>query len=148
MPRAAPDAFVPASVFAREDLLDHAKHPRNRGELPDADAVRNEVNPLCGDDVTVYVKYEGQGTRDKGRGTIVERMTFTGHGCIISQAAASKVSEDVAGKTVEGIRHLDRAGVEELLGGTLSPSRVKCALLPLVALQRALGVLSDLYERG
>lgn len=121
--------FAPASVLTRVELLDHARHPRNRGELPNAVLVQEEVNPLCGDAVTVYAQLE------RSR---VSRVTFTGDGCIISQAAASMLTEHVHGKAVEDVLRMGREDVEGLLGGQLSPSRVKCGLLALIALKNGI----------
>jgi len=125
-------AFSPSSALARAELLDHARRPRNRGELSSADIVQEEANPLCGDVVTVYAKL------DPARCTL-HAARFTGSGCIISQAAASMLSEAVVGKSIGEIRAMERADMENLLGATLSPSRVKCAMLPLIALKRGLG---------
>lgn len=123
--------FSPASLLTRAELLDHARHPRNRGELPDADIVQTEDNPLCGDVVTIYAKIDP--TSDK-----LQATSFVGSGCIISQAAASMLSEHVVGKVLADIERMKRADIEALLGATVSPSRVKCAMLPLVALKKGL----------
>lgn len=128
--------FTSASVFTRAELLDHARHPRNRGELPDADIVQEESNPLCGDVVTVYARLERA-----GRSSVSDKLqatSFLGSGCIISQAAASLLTERVWGTSVADVQRMERADIEALIGGTLSPSRVKCALLPLVALQNGI----------
>lgn len=122
--------FAPASVLTRAELLDHARLPRNRGELADADIVQEEINPLCGDVVKVYVTLLLTSE--------VSKMSFTGSGCIISQAAASMLTAYVVGKSPADIERMECADVEALLGGTLSPSRVKCAMLPLIALKNGL----------
>ena len=140
--------FSPTSVLTREELLDHVRHPRNRGALPGADMVHEEVNPLCGDVVTIYAKL---GMRDEGRkmkstndggrshhSSLITHLSFTGGGCIISQAAASMLTEHVAGKTAEEVRNMERDDIEAMLGGRVSPSRVKCAMLPLVALKNGI----------
>jgi len=122
--------FQPASLLTREELLDHVKHPRNRGELPGADVVREEANPLCGDVVTIYAALR--------ESNLVSRCSFLGSGCIISQAAASILTEYAGGKTFSDIQRMGREDMEALLGGKVSPSRVKCAMLPLVALKRGM----------
>jgi nitrogen fixation protein NifU and related proteins len=121
------DSF--SSVLAREELLDHIQRPRNRGTLPQANVRAQETNPLCGDEVTVSALVEG--------GTI-RNMMCDGHGCMISQAAGSLLTEDVVGKTPDGIFAMDRPDMERLLGGPVTPSRVKCLLLPLVALKKGI----------
>lgn len=148
-PRAQDDlqvGFSPASVLTRAELLDHAKHPRNRGELHDANLVQEEVNPLCGDAVKIFAVIASPSTqlgvneakRSPRHGARIARMTFTGSGCLISQAAASMLSEAVVSKSVADIEAMERADIEALLGGAVSPSRLKCAMLPLVALKNGL----------
>lgn len=128
--------FAPASILTRAELLDHAKHPRNRGALLDAEVIQEEVNPLCGDVVTMYAKL------DSARGTL-HAARHTGSGCLISQAAASMLSEVVLGKSVAAIAAMERTDMEALIGGVVSPSRVKCVMLPLVALQNGLKSFSS-----
>lgn len=153
--------FAPVSVLTRAELLDHARHPRNRGELPDAEIVQTEDNPLCGDVVTIYATVRRPEQREgpqpiTGRDpsspepalersegapqddAVLDRVGFTGSGCIISQAAASLLTERAVGNSHRDIAQMGRADMETLIGGALSPSRVKCALLPLIALQKGL----------
>src|SRR3989304_3008599 len=74
----------------REVILDHYSHPRNKGELPDPDIKVEGANPLCGDELSIYVKLDG------GR---VADVRFVGRGCSISQASASMMTEQIKGKT-------------------------------------------------
>ncbi|MGA2519428.1 MAG: Fe-S cluster assembly sulfur transfer protein SufU [Acidimicrobiales bacterium] len=84
----------------REIILDHYRSPRNRGELPAPPAHRVEgFNPLCGDEIVVYVDVEGDTVRD---------IRFAGQGCSISQSSASLMSAAVKGKTVADVRDLIR----------------------------------------
>ncbi len=76
----------------KEIVLDHYRRPRNRGELQDADLVEHLLNPLCGDEVTVYARLQD--------GRVVE-VSFTGRGCAISLASASMLTERLAGKSLE-----------------------------------------------
>ncbi len=69
-------------------LMDHYQRPRNRGELENHDLQEHLLNPLCGDEVTVYARFEG----DK-----VAEMKFTGQGCSISQASASMMAQRLVG---------------------------------------------------
>ena len=86
----------------REIILDHYRNPRNRGELPSLPARRVAgFNPLCGDDVVVYLDLDDDGT--------VEDIKIAGQGCSISQSSASMMSSAVKGKTVEEARRLIRA---------------------------------------
>ena len=84
----------------REIILDHYRSPRNRGELPAPPAQRVEgFNPLCGDEVVVYVQVQD--------GTVSD-IRFAGQGCSISQSSASLMSSAVKGKTVAEARDLIR----------------------------------------
>ncbi len=128
--------FSPASILTREELLDHVRRPRNRGELPGADIVQEEANPLCGDVVTVYARVATEEASAKSYK--LKAISFAGSGCIISQAAASMLTEAVRGKSEDEVLRMERADIEALLGGQLSPSRVKCGMLALVALKNGL----------
>src|SRR5216110_712834 len=101
----------------REQILEHYKHPHNFGELDDADLDFFDSNPLCGDELRVQLKLDSAGR--------VEDVAFTGHGCAISQAAASLVSDELLGKSPDEILQLDREFVLELLGIDISATRMK-----------------------
>jgi nitrogen fixation NifU-like protein len=84
----------------REIILDHYRSPRNRGELPTPPARRAEgFNPLCGDEVVVYVDVDGDTLKD---------IRISGQGCSISQSSASLMSGAVKGKTLSEVRDLIR----------------------------------------
>ena len=113
----------------REQILERYKHPRFKGILPNADAKYEDENPLCGDHVAVYLKFDAQG-RAQAR--------FEGQGCAISMAAADLLMEYATGKTRAELQALTRDDLLNLLGLKLSPARLKCALLPYKALKAAL----------
>ena len=126
-------------------IMDHYQHPRNRGELEDPDLQEHLLNPLCGDEVTVYANFRDGKVAD---------VKFGGRGCSISQASASMMTERLMGKSREEaeaeIIHFKAmmVGAEEfpemedlaaLKGVIQYPSRVKCATLAWTAFQNGLG---------
>ena len=106
----------------RENILEHYKHPRNRGTLERPDITYEDANPLCGDRIRMDLQVKD------GR---IEQIRFSGVGCSISQAAASMLCEAVEGKTLDEVKQLTRDDVLEMLGIELGPVRLKCALLAL-----------------
>lgn len=135
------------SALYQEMILDHYRRPRNKGALDGADATIPMRNPLCGDELTLELVMDGERVSD---------IRFTGHGCSISQASASMMTELVKGKSASEIEQLrerframvmgdaDAAGdatlgkVRALSGVARFPARVKCALLGWNALEQGL----------
>jgi nitrogen fixation NifU-like protein len=120
----------------REVILDHYKNPRGHGVIEDPDAEAEGQNPLCGDEVSIFVAFG----RD---GETVEDVKFRGRGCAISQAATSMLIEMVRGRKADEIASMPRDELLDEVGIPLTPVRLKCALLGLgvlkVALHRAKG---------
>lgn len=114
----------------KEELLDHYRYPRNQGTLSDATVVTQTLNPSCGDQIELQVLFEGE--------TLL-RVRFTGKGCVISQAAASMLTEKIIGLSLEQLEALDKDGMLSLVGIPLGPTRLRCALLSLEAVHRAVG---------
>ena len=110
----------------REIIIDHAQHPHNHGSIPDADVSYEDSNPLCGDKIRMDLKIENG---------IVADVKFSGKGCAISQASASMLTDEIKGKSLDEIRHIDKQTVLDMIGIPLGPTRVKCALLPLKVLK-------------
>jgi nitrogen fixation NifU-like protein len=104
--------------------------------LADADAQAEGQNPLCGDEVTISVKFGEDGDT-------IEDVGFEGRGCAISQAATSMLTEMVKGRKASEVATLPKEELLEEIGIPLTPVRLKCAILGLgvlkVALHRAKG---------
>ncbi|HEX6286056.1 MAG TPA: SUF system NifU family Fe-S cluster assembly protein [Acidimicrobiia bacterium] len=138
----------------REVILDHYRNPRNRGRLDSPDATAQGVNPMCGDDITIQLKFADG---------VVNEVAVDGQGCSISQSSASMMTEAIKGKTREEIEGLiakfrtmmslddsedpgldpDRPGsvlgdIEALQGVRKYPVRIKCASLGWNTLLEAL----------
>jgi len=112
----------------RDYILDHYKQPRNFGELDPHDLDAHDLNPLCGDELGVHIRVQD--------GKIAD-LRFHGHGCAISQAAASIASEELIGMELDRIGGLPAQWAIDLLGIDISPTRRKCALLPLKVMRGA-----------
>ena len=113
----------------REVILDHYKNPRGHGVIEDADAVAEGQNPLCGDEVSIAVAFEGDTIAD---------VKFQGRGCAISQAATSMLMDMVKGRTAQEVATMSRDELLDEVGIPLTPVRLKCALLGLGVLKVAL----------
>ena len=123
----------------RDLILDHYKHPRNFGHLEKPDVVVEEGNVTCGDRIVIELLITHHPPRlPAGRSRITIRdIRFSGEGCAISQASASMLTEKVKGMSAAQVQKFSRKDIEDMLGTTLTPSRVKCATLPLEILQKA-----------
>lgn len=123
------------NALYQHELLDHYRNPRNCGPLESADATASSSNPSCGDAIVVQVRWQEE--------TLTE-VRFQGKGCVISQAAASLVTEHCKGKPLTFLMALTKDDVLALLGISLGPTRLRCALLSLEALHEACAA-SKLY---
>lgn len=118
----------------RENILDHFRNPRNFGKLKNPDVTHEEVNLVCGDKIGMNLKINSKYKK-------IEAITFFGEGCAISMASASLLTEFVKGKTMNEIKEINPNAVKKLIGIDPTPARLKCALLPLETLHKALGEL-------
>jgi nitrogen fixation protein NifU and related proteins len=114
-------------------LLEHFQNPRNAGDLPDADAIAEIENPVCGDVIRISVKI------DSGR---IREIRFKAKGCVPSMACASAITELADGKTVDDALALDRASLIAVVGG-LPQASAHAAQVALDALAAALRKVSQ-----
>jgi nitrogen fixation NifU-like protein len=110
-------------------LTEHFRNPRNGTVLNDYDVALTNVNPLCGDMVNIQLKC----ANDK-----VHHIGIQANGCILSVAVASLLSEVVKGKQIDEIAAFDASTVQTLAGTELGPTRLKCALMGLKAIQEGI----------
>lgn len=113
----------------QEQILEHYHHPHNAAKLATFTHSFKLENLTCGDSITIYLNVVDQ---------IVTEVGFEAEGCAISIASASLLSDALKGKSVQEINYLEPKTVTEMLGIELTPSRIKCALLPLDAAKAAL----------
>ena len=134
------------SDLYQEVILDHSRHPHNYHAMADATRLAKGHNPLCGDEVTVYVKIADDKIQD---------VSFEGNGCAISKSSASVMTDSVKGKTIkeflelfDKFRHLvtdadapkldDTDKLAVFSGVSEFPTRVKCASLAWHTLKSAM----------
>jgi len=113
----------------QEHILDHHEDPFHRGSLPDATHAHEDKNPLCGDVVRIELKLDDEGK--------ICDLYFSGDGCVISQASASMLLEEMYGKTVDDLKDFSANDMLELYGPRLTPNRQKCCLLSWKVIQSA-----------
>ncbi len=116
----------------QQQILDHFKNPRNLGELDDADVVVKETNSSCGDSLTLYIKWgkDSHGTK------IIKDIKYKSLGCAISTAATSLLVEKLVGQPASVLSQLTPQYMQALIGAQITPSRLKCLLLPTKALSQ------------
>jgi len=112
----------------REHILDHYRNPRGWGSIDQPTTEATGFNELCGDTLTIQLLFNEKQ---------LTKIAFTGHGCAISLATASLLTEAVVNKTDQEIKELNTHTIEQLLGFPLPPARLKCGLLSLETIQQA-----------
>ncbi len=113
--------------FYREIIIDRYQNPHFKGELDPHDITFEDSNPLCGDELRIDVRLNGE---EK-----IEDARFSGRGCAISLASADLLLEYVQGKSIAEVKSLSKDDVLDLLGIELGVVRLKCALLSLKVLK-------------
>ena len=115
----------------RDVILDHYKNPRGFGEMEKPDAQADGLNPLCGDEVSIFISFADDGDT-------IQEVKFQGRGCAISQASTSMLTELVQGRKASEVAAMNREELLDEVGIPLTPVRLKCALLGLGVLKVAL----------
>ncbi|MEX1061843.1 MAG: iron-sulfur cluster assembly scaffold protein [Patescibacteria group bacterium] len=115
----------------REEILDHAKNPRNWGKIENPTHQIKFPNPLCGDMVELTLKVNEKTKK-------VAEARFETNGCVVSVAASSLLTENIIGKNLKDLKSMGDEEILRWFGGDLTSSRRDCALLPLHALKQAL----------
>ena len=123
----------------QQNILDYYKHPRNKGKVSNPDIKFRELNPLCGDEIEVTIKLEGNK---------IKQILFEGKGCAISQAAASMMSEYLEGKKIEDANKFTKDEMLEMLGIPFSPARLRCALLGIRVMKEGVYAYLDRKNKG
>ncbi len=118
-----------AEDIYREELLEHYRAPKNHGIIPKADVRYRDFNPVCGDEIEIFMKV---------RNGKILMAKFIGKGCAISQAAASILTEHINGKKTEEVRKMGNEKMLGMLPVKVSHLRIKCGLLALKAAQKGL----------
>ena len=115
-----------SSIYS-DVILDYYRYPRNKGKLEKPQIKAKDSNPLCGDIIEMQLAVDGENR--------VSDVKFDGHGCAISQASASMLTEMVKGKSLDEVRKISKEDILDQIGGQLSAVRMKCALLSLKVLK-------------
>lgn len=120
---------IPDDMY-REHMLELYRSPKNLGALISPTNEATEQNTFCGDEITIQANVE--------RG-IVKDAKFSGSGCVISIVSSSLLLDKIKGMTVDEIKAMNKDDILELLNSKITTARIKCALLPLEAVKKALG---------
>ena len=122
-------------TWYQEELLEHYRNPKNKKIITNASFISEEYNPSCGDAVCMMGLIDNNVVTDLG---------FQGKGCVISQAAASMLTELCITQNIDAITTMNEETIKNLVGLHLGPVRIKCALLPLMVLQQG---IKNYHER-
>ncbi len=128
------------SSMYRQLIVDRYKAPLFKGKLDNADIHFHDANPLCGDEIEVFVRLDDEGK--------IKEAKFDGTGCAISQASVDLLLEGIEGMTPDEVMGLDADFIKEMLNIPLTPVRLKCALLGLKVLQAGILIHKKKQEAG
>ncbi|MBI2659018.1 SUF system NifU family Fe-S cluster assembly protein [Candidatus Woesearchaeota archaeon] len=125
-------------LMYQENILDHYKSPHNFGKMENATVHHHEKNPLCGDELDMYLVID--------ENKKIADVKVNPHGCAISVASASMLSDEIKGKTIHELEKMAKENILEMLGIPISPVRLKCALLSLDTLKNSI-LIFEKYVR-
>lgn len=114
-----------------EKIKQHYRHPLNEGKLVKPTHIGEVLNPICGDEIKVYLEVKKE---------ILKDVKYEVRSCMIGVAGASLLSEEIKGKTIEELKKLEKQDIEKLFGFKITVARESCATLFLKALLKALGL--------
>lgn len=113
--------------LAQQLIFERAKHPKFDGQIDNYTLKVIGANPLCGDELTFFLKL---------RGEWIEEIKFEARACAICKASSDFLAEQLQNKNIQNIQNITPDNIRQNLGIELSPTRLKCALLPLEALKQ------------
>ena len=118
-------------MMYQENILEQYKAPHNHGRIENPTTHNHEYNPLCGDEIDLYLIIENG---------IVKEVKFYGRGCAISQSSASMLTDKIKGKKLDELKKITKEEILEMIGIPLSAVRLKCALLSLDTLRSSIKI--------
>ncbi len=114
----------------KQNIIDHYKRPRNKGQIENADYVVYEVNTVCGDALKFYIKLDN--TKK-----VIEDIKFEGEGCALSQSTASMLTEELKNLEIEKLKdYITQKFITDLIGVEVNPARMKCVMLSAECLKK------------
>jgi nitrogen fixation protein NifU and related proteins len=122
--------FMTESDIYRETLLEYYKNPENKRSIEKPDIHKQDNNPVCGDSVEIFIKLD-----EKKK---IKEMSFQGTGCVISMVSAEMLCQEIIGKKLGEVQKMDREDILKMMNLKLTPTRIKCAMLPLVATKKGI----------
>jgi nitrogen fixation protein NifU and related proteins len=129
----------PIDQMYQENILEHYKTPKNFGIIDNASVKHHEKNPLCGDELSIYLAIDEENK-------IVD-VKFDGQGCAISVASASMLTDEIKGKTLGEVKKIGKEKVFDLIGVPLSAVRIKCALLSWDTLKNSINIYEKYIDK-
>lgn len=130
----------------REELIEEARNPKHFGELEHAQEHLAAANPTCGDEIAIHIRWEGGTVPPDGsgglspRGThqteVVGEATFTGRGCMVTMASASRLLTRMQGMLRANLEAITEDDALKIFGDPVTPGRLDCALMPFLALRQ------------